>query len=798
MPKITPSNLHLDAQGRHHEQPLAVGAPFPDFAPPRPAHGDMAHQEVRPGVTDNIDDPETPEEARQDPNAGEHRLWQEEIRSGLVSEKRWREEAQGAEEEYFGEDGPMLGMNAKREKGKVNTVHSTIETMKPAVYSQTPEPIVRRRHKDGKKDAIDGIVAEVAQRLGIALIDMTRFDAVMERVRDDWLIAGRSAPRVKYKAEFGEEIDPTTGQPYQVKTSERVDLRTWHWRRVVICPAETWEDVRWIAYENLMTRKEIEAHPNMGPEVAAKISFMIDGLSKTSGHNITDNDENSGHNIWAPMDEAASGSIKDSVRPLAVVYEIWDKQERRVKWWSPHYTEGLIGGTDDPLMLENFFDCPEFLFAARKSGTMQPRPAMAYYIEHVREVDLASKKLQDLLTTISVSGFYAGEKKDEVAKLLTGKNTMVAIKDWIGFAEKGGLNGMVQWLPIDLMVNAAQALITMREQSKQVIFEVTGMSDIVRGASDPRETAAAQKIKGQYAGMRLGMNQRTFALHVREVIRMMIEVAVEHFDIETIKAMVNLTYHDTEQERMEAEQMVAMLEQAAPLVAAFEEAQMAEVPDNAQINDIAMQLIQMGIEPGQPLPPPPEVYETSWEAVHNILKDDLMRSFTVTIETDGTILTEEGDDRDARIEFLTSISGMAEQLTGIAGGLGGDFKMVKELLLFGVRGFRKARTLEQMITSLPDELPEQEEAPDVQLQVAEIRAETDRMVAELKSQTELQVAGIKVEGDLEEQALENEGKVQQEHTRAAQKGQDREHSLRMKGVDLQAEAMRTPTKEAAR
>lgn len=89
-----------------------------------------------------------------------------------------------------------------------------------------------------------------------------------------------------------------------------------------------------------------------------------------------------------------------------------------------------------------------------------------------------------------------------------------------------------------------------------------------------------------------------------------------------------------------------------------------------------------------------------------------------------------------------------------------DMKTVKELLLFGVRAFPKSRTLEGMISQMPDE-PQGEPKEDTQVIVAKIRAETDKLVAEMEM---------------------------------ADKEKDRQHDMRMKGADLLAKAAETAAK----
>ena len=67
----------------------------------------------------------------------------------------------------------------------------------------------------------------------------------------------------------------------------------------------------------------------------------------------------------------------------------------------------------------------------------------------------------------------------------------------------GGLNGVVQWLPMDHVIQTLLGLYQAREQAKDILYEVSGISDIVRGQVDPREKASQSKIKANFASQRL-------------------------------------------------------------------------------------------------------------------------------------------------------------------------------------------------------------------------------------------------------------------------------------------------------
>ncbi len=325
-----------------------------------------------------------------------------------------------------------------------------------------------------------------------------------------------------------------------------------------------------------------------------------------------------------------------------------------------------------------------------------------FYKNRAEEINTATEKLGDILKKIAIAGLYPGEKQASVAKLLEGKSQLVAVRNWAAYLDEGGVRGLIDWLPLDAFISAATALVSLRDQAKQQMFEISGISDIMRGQGDPEETATAQNLKGRYAGMRLGDRQTRMAQFARDTLQMGIEVVFEHYDHERIIEMVNLNLPRTKQERIL----------------------------RAEMDDTSMP-------------------DTSWEEVFERLGNDMSRKFAINIETDSTLLPSQEEDKKARIEFLTAFSTFIEQ--SLMAGQNGIFpmKMAKELLLFAVRGFPKSRTIESMIQALPEQV-ESPPPPDVQVQVAKIRAEADLEVAKLRSQT-----------DIAEQELENKARLQE-------------------------------------
>lgn len=679
-----------------------------------------------PVITNATVEPQTDDEAEARGPSERWTFWQRQIEAALTHEQRWRNEALACELAYFGPDedsGARYGQERTMSpiNDEVALIHSNIEVLKPLVYSSTPQPIVRRRWRgDGKSDETDLMAAEAAQRLATYMLDTEDFDGAMMASRDDWLIAGRGQTRVIYK--------PATG-----KSLERVCPRHSPWPRFLIAPSSSWETAPWIAFEVPMTRARVAKR---WPDKVERIAFNTPGLIG-KGRGISDADRDRGGISQVP-DE--SGQPVPSPFDTVMVWEVWNREEGEILWWTNSCKE-VLEETEDFLGLETFYPCPKPLLASTKSESLNPRPDIRYYQRRAREIEKATKKLESLLEVISVSALIPGGMAEEIKKILSGQNVIIPVKDWIALMEKGGMTGLVQWLPLQAIVTAAQALIQIREQNRQAMFEASGVSDIMRAQGDPNETATAQQIKGRYAGLRLSERQRTMAEHALGVLRLMIEVAVEHFDTATIADICALDLPMTEMER------AAIIQQIETAEGIYQQ--------QVQLHQAATQAAQAGaqIDPG-PAPKKPDLPDrpvTSWELVHNRLKGDISRKITVTIETDSTVLADEQSDKQMRVEFISAFSTFVKELMPLVGTGQFDIKTVKELLLFGIRGFPKSRTLEAMIASMPDEVQTPQEREDVAVTVAKIRAKTDQMLKAMDG---------------------------------AEKEKDRAHEMRMKGVEV--------------
>lgn len=488
-------------------------------------------------------------------------------------EREWRLDADRIERIYRGE--PSSGTRRARRGGKANSgearaVHrmnilwSNTEILKPAIYQGTPKPDIRRRNvskvgvpPDPQQKTARG-TAMVLERAVEYSLDQYSFDDEIELDVLDSLLPGRGVSRIRYiptfskdqeefevtqapaDLEFGiserffngdQEIDEGQvqqrgdGSLFGITEAEDLvyeECRIEHvpWDDYRQAPAKRWKDVWWVAFRHLMTRKQLTTEfPGKGK--AVKLDWEPKGLK--------DEDREDQH---------------DDAFKRAEVWEFWDRRKRQVIYVAVGHKEALRVD-EDPLSLTDFFPNPEPLLSMKTGRTLVPVPEYTLYEDQANELDRMTARIDLIVKELKVRGVY-DSAMTQVKQLLKegADNRLVGIDNWQRFVEKGGLDGVVDWLPIDRFAEVLTVLYAQRAAVIQQIYELTGISDIFRGSTDPKETKGAQQLKAQFGSLRLKPRQARVARYVRDIFRIKAEVIAEQFSRETVALMTGLEVSD--------------------------------------------------------------------------------------------------------------------------------------------------------------------------------------------------------------------------------------------------------------
>ncbi|HCU58619.1 MAG TPA: hypothetical protein DIC64_01420, partial [Alphaproteobacteria bacterium] len=355
----------------------------------------------------------------------------------------------------------------ERSRNKQNIFWATIETLKPFLYFKQPKPYIEQ--KENIDSNISTLACTILERALEWDLEKFDFDSVMKYVRNDFLLLGFGAAYERYvptfkRCVFGQNEEKTT---LEILEDEKVET-------VYINPEDfiadsdkvgVWEDCSWFARKIYMTLQEIENQ--FGKDVAALFESKEDEKNTKS----------------------------------ALIYELWDKTSKRVLYIAKEYDKGFLKVLNKMPDVSGFFAMPKPLFAGLTNDGLVPVPDYEQLKPMLDELSGITTRMQLTMQAIKVSGAYDGSFP-ELANILNKDVSLVALSDFDRLKENGGLKGIIDFAPIEQYVNALQVLAQRRQDVMAQIYEITGVSDIMRGTSDKSETATAVIKKTNFGTLR--------------------------------------------------------------------------------------------------------------------------------------------------------------------------------------------------------------------------------------------------------------------------------------------------------
>ena len=613
--------------------------------------------------------------------------WLDEIERYQKASEHWRADAKKIIDRYRLERSNMQGRNqgGSGSKPTFNILWSNIQTMKPALFARIPEIIAERRHRD--RDPVGRIASEVIQRAANEEIERNGFKDSMDQVVLDVLLVGRGVPWVRLETDKTSDGDVI---------NERIMLDYVHWDDFAHSPERNWAAVErrgWVARRTLLTRAE--GRKRFGPEFS-KVPMSTSSLTS----------------------ETLSQSERDgSNNKYAEVWEIWDAVSKK-RIFVAKGADDVLESKDPQSDLTGFFPCPRPAYATLTNEDLIPIPDYKQYIDLADELDQISGRIRKLTEALRLVGVYDASAEGIGTILETGMDgKMVAVSNMSALIGKsttsgGGLSGVVQWLPINQVAETLVGLYQARDQAKNTLYEMSGISDIVRGQVDPREKASQSKIKAQFATQRLDQRRRAVERTARDAARIQVELMAELYSSDTIR----------------------------------------------QQSGFDLMREMEGMEPEQK--------EQIWEAVIQLLKSDHARGFRVDVETDSTIEMDAGQTQEARTEFLTSAGNFLNNALPVMEASPDLTPLMGEMMLFAVRGYRAGRTLEsafeEAVQGIKERLEQQQQAeqqpqpppPDPAAEAEAAKIQQQMQLEGAKGQAQIQ--GLQKKGQIEAQKGEME------------------------------------------
>jgi hypothetical protein len=648
------------------------------------------------------------EELEQD-KGGDYLRWGAEIQAAEKELEKWQRKARKIIKQFRAEVSENMGIDINFER-RYNIFAANTQILQSALLNQLPQPSVDREFND-EMDDVARVASRILERaLTYRVRKNTKMYDLLNQVVQDNLVPGVGCSWHTYKAhietrteepdEFALALDPNAkALEYEEIVGEEIIDDYVYWEDLLWSPARTWEEVRWVARKVYMTRDQLVER--FGPEKGKQIG--LDFTPKRGDYQV---------------------EVKNQVFQQAIIYEIWNKESKHVYWFSKSYEDGILDEKDDFLKLNGFFPCPKPLFATLSNGQLVPIPDYEYARDQYKELNEINTRISLLVRACRMAGVY-DKSAGAVVQVLNNaaENVLVPVDQWAAFAEKGGMKGSIDWLPLDQIVATIEQLLKAREDVKNQIYEVTGMSDIIRGATKASETLGAQKIKAQYASMRIQTRQKNTAIYASQVFDIQAQLMRKHMSPEEIAKMAQVQF-------------------------------MGEDP---QLVQAAMQLLKN-----------PDDVELRVQVESTTLSDIDFQA-----------------ERDSRMEYMTAITlFMKENGQALVNDpLIGPF--LAQLLQFSLVGFRVGKkfegkldhTLQQIQKKL---LAPQQPQPDPEQQKAQAEIQAMQQEAQLNAQGKQQELQFKAaEGKMKLQAVQSQVAAQQQKTQMDMRAAAMKHQQNM-------------------
>lgn len=675
--------------------------------------------------------------------------WLNEISAAKKREKDYRKDGERILKIYAG---------SKPDEIPYNILYSNTETLLPALYSSIPRPVVQRRFKD--EDVIGQASSKAGQRVLEFLVDtnIDGYETFDEGVRTavlDALLPGRGITCVKYDAEMGEMApeDPEEGQepaePTPYKESELVCLETKAWNKVYFGYAKRWAKVPWIAYEDYIDKEE--AIRLFGEEVAREMVFT---------RNEGDEDE-----------EKKAQEDDMGERKTALIYQIWDKEHKKVRYISSQYQAKQLKEIDDPLGLTGFFNCPKPMMFMEKTNDLVPTALYVLYENQAKELNRLTTRITNITEAIKAKAIYDSELGEDLNNLTEADdNAFVPADKSSSLAAEKGLQNAIWFMPVEQLTNVLIQLYQARDRCEQVIYKINGIADIMRGSSNASETLGAQEIKQTWGTLRLKRFQAEVQRYARDLLRMMLEIAATKFSEETWAQMTGLPFL-TEDQFMQAQQQMAAMNQMAQQMQAT-----GQKPTPEQ--DQQFQQLQQQLQSPQ------------WKQVLDLLKNDMQRAYRVDIETNSTVQPEATEDQKNIADVMNAL---AQYLNGVAplvtaGTL--PFEAAQGMMMAIIRRFRFGPEIEEYIKGMkaptpPDDGKGKAEEAKMQAEQAKTQAELQLMQAE--GEMKQQEGALKLrEQEAKISVAERQSQLDERRMQLEAEMMEREHQLKMKELEGKA------------
>lgn len=603
-----------------------------------------------------------------DPTDTDQSFWKKEIdKAKKRFKKEYFDRCNKIEQRYLSEENNQAQLVAKT-KRKFNMLWTNQEILRPATFSQLPEAACVRRHKTD--DQLSNAAAEILTNALDYNSQMADVVTCCEAVRDDYLLYGRGVPWAMYEIDESDEHSPFECVRWLHVPREHF----------LHSAGRRWDDVWWCARKIEKDRAWIE---EKYPQIKGKLDTMDDDDATK---------EREDFEIW----------------------QIWSKRHKQVFMFCDR-AEDILEVTEPPYSIDGFFPCPRPAFGTLPDDKLIPTPDYVFYQDDSDDIDAMMSRIAALIEALKTRGVY-DERFMQLRDLFNQpENAMVPIKDYDEFAQRGGIKGSIEFFPTDQIIKTIEQLELQIGKKVDIIYQKTGIADIMRSLSDPSETLGAQQLKSNYGHIRLQTKRREIARIICDMLRITAEIICELFSDESIELASG----------------VMLVDAPAPV------------------------MLQPGQAPPQREPLAfPRMYRDDFMRAVQLLRTEWLRKYRIDVETETTVAPDEAQQQQRASDMLGNIGTYMQQAVAVGQQVPELVPVMAEAIKMVTRTFRTAAPLEPVLDAALQKLVNKSQQPPAQKPDAVQVAAMDQQRRAMRDQAEIHIKTEQLRMDQEGHAAD--------------------------------------------
>lgn len=574
------------------------------------------------------------------------RWWKSQI---TQADRRYEKFIKSAEESIKVFNGIKEIETLKDAPRRLNVWWYCVNTLLPAYYSSTPKAEVNlRKRAGGLSYELGSVILE--RNTQYSMDCHFSFDKVGYNAALQFLLTGQAVLWARYTPKFEkvfQEIavirDPSgtliqgDGTPYEgdtegfseatngilvssveveQKVSEKAILEVVQFSDYRCSDARNEAEIEWQARRAFLDRDEATAL--FGEEKADKLNY--DSVPEVNKKDASRQDE--------------------KFEGKAEIWEIWCEATNKVYWIQTSNDDVLIEETEPPIKFEGFYPC-SVIRQTQDPNSVIPVSDFSHVKDQILEVERLTTRIHALTQAVRPNFLYDAAMGDYLEQLFQDDLKGIGVTGWTANKGRGGLQGGMEFLPVEQFVNVLNTLQQNRQAALQQLYETLKVSDLLRGTSEQYKSATANRLESAWSSLGLIVRQNMFCKFISDAIMHLGTIIAEQFD---------------EQRIMETADADALIEPTIYI----------PQPPPPLPSQEGMPPDESGMPPmAPPQPDPMQLVNEMKQQIISILRDNTMRNYRIEIASDSMVAIDQQQQQQEGTMLLQAAGGFFDQMRGL-------------------------------------------------------------------------------------------------------------------------------------